>query len=783
MNNLLNFKSFFRFLERNKLYSFINVFGLSVSLMFVILIAVYTAQELSVDRFHAKGDRIYLMSGVKSQDNSRGFHTAYRLADRLAERYPEVEKVCPMTSTFRDVPATVDRVKYSVDMLFADTTFFDIFSFPLVAGSPSQALAGKFDAVVSESFARRAFPGGNPLGQRIELYDSLVVTVAGVMKDIRNSAIPASDIVVRMDNVGRYNPGMDSQSYTNAGSAVIYVLAREGADLRAREPDVAALFKEIFWIFQRGFFDAVEFVPLRDVYFSGIDGGELVNGGDRTFVLVLLSAGLLILIFAVINYINLTVAQTGFRAKEMATRRLLGSSRGELFARLMLESALLCFLSFAAGLLLAFACEPYAAGLLERRLDIAAAVSPLSVLAAAAVIAAIGIVSGLMPATIISRAKAVDVMKGSLRTKTKMVFSKVFIIFQNAFTIALVAAALTMVLQTRHLIHAPLGYRTENIIHIDLNLGEYSPQLFSTLRSELEAQASVRRTSYCMGTPFNRGNNLTIVHEERNISTQWLIGDENYFDMLGFRIIRDNGLATGEGFYINEYALQEFGAPADVASIRIDGREYAIAGVVRDFRLSTVTAREQPVFLQMRRFGERFNPWNMLVEVQGNAAAAYADVQRTYERVTGMEFPGQFIDRQVADAYASQQRLARLVSFFGVIAVLVSLLGLLAMSTYFIQQRAREIAVRKVFGSSNPEVLRRLVTTFLNYVFIAFVIAVPAVWYIMHRWLADYSYRIALSPLIFVAAGLFCLLISFATVFGQSYLAANRNPVKSLKAE
>jgi putative ABC transport system permease protein len=782
MSQLFNFKSFFKFLEKNKAYTFIDVFGLSVSLMFVILIAIYTTQELSTDSFQKKADRIYLLANTNTETGNKGFYTAYRLADVIAERYPEIEKVCPMTSQFREVPVTINDVKFIADPLFADTTFFDIFSFPLVSGTASQVLAGKYNAVISESFARKAFAGVDPVGQRISMTDSLVVTVSGVMKDIKNSNIMTSDIVVRMDNVGYFNPNMDdSRDFSNAGSAVIYILAKEGADLHAKAGDMSAHFKEVFWLYMRGIFDRVDFVPLPEVYFSGIEQAGLVNSGDRTFVLVLLSVGILILLFAVINYINLTVAQTGFRAKEMATRRLLGSSRGELFARLILESTLLSFISFAVGLFLAFAFKDYAAYLLEKPLDVEGFISPVSIAVSLLLIAVLGVLSGLLPATVISNAKPIDVMKGSFRSKNKMVFSKVFITFQNGITIALIAASLTMILQVRHLTNAPLGYRTDNIIDINMD-GIEDRQTMQTLANELKSLAAVRQISFCQATPFSKGSNQTVLYEGRNISTEHLSGDENYFDILGIEIVRDNGLEPGKGYYFNQYAFKEFQLPEDVPSILIHEQEYLVAGVVRDFQLSDITAKQQAVLMRERKF-DSFSPWTILVEVQGDAATAYRELEAVYERVTHQEFNGQFIDRQVEERFAAQTRLSTIISLFCGVAILISFLGLLAMSTYFIRQRSREIAVRKVFGSENSEVLRRLVFSFLSYVVVAFVVATPVVWYVMRQWLADYDYRITLSPLIFIAAGLFCLLISFVTVFWQSYIAANSNPVNSLKAE
>jgi putative ABC transport system permease protein len=780
MNYLLNFKSFFKFLSKNKSYTFIDVFGLSVSLMFVILIAVYTTQELSTDAFQQKADRIYLLASAGDEWSAYG--TAYRLADRISERYPEIEKVCPMTSQWRKTPVTIANVKFNADLLFADTTFFEMFTFPLLQGEALQALAGKYNAVVSETFARKTFPGINPVGQRIDMGDSLIVTVSGVMKDMKNSTIPTSDIVVRMDNIGHFNSKMDDrEGFSNAGSALIFILAKEGADLHAKADDMSAFFKEIFWIFQRGILNKVSFVPLREVYFSGIEGNMLINEGDKTFVLILLSVGILILLFALINYINLTVAQTGFRAKEMATRRLLGSARSELFIRLILESTLLCLISFAIGLFLAFTFESYAGNLLEKPLDIVGFISPVTVSASLLLILALGVASGLLPAILISKVKPVDVMKGSFRTKNKMIFSKVFITFQNGITIAMIAASLIMTLQVNHLVKAPLGYRTENIIDIPVaDLG--SKETMQTLTNELNTLAAVSLTSFSAGTPFSRGNNWTMEYEGRNISLQMLSGDEHFFDMMGFQIIRDNGLEPGKGAYYNQYAFTDFQLADNAPSLMLGNQEDPIAGIVKDFQLRNITYQQQPVRIKIWKF-EEFYPWDLLVAVQGNPAVAMQQVKDIYERITRLEFDGQFIDSQVAETYATQTRMSKIVAIFCGIAILISFLGLLAMSTYFIQQRSREIAVRKVFGSNNPEILRKLVFTFLSYVLIAFVIATPVIWYVMKQWLDDYSYRITLSPILFIASGLFCLLISFITVFWQSYQAANANPAISIKGE
>lgn len=774
MNNLLNLKSFIKFLSQNKAYTAIDIFGLSVSLMFVLLIGVYTMQELSTDRFQKKADRLYVLG---SED---AFGMAYRLGDRIRERYPEIEKVCPTTGGGEILPAVIQDKKYSSHVLFADSTFFDIFSFPLINGDPRQVLAARNYAVISKSYANAVFGKSDPIGQTIQLNDSVSLTVNGVMEDIRNSVIPYADILVRIDNIRYFNASIDN-GYNNGGGTVIFVLAKEGADLQAKADDMAAFFKEFFWMYQRGIREKVTFTPLRDAYFSGIDTYGMIREGDKTFVLILMSIGILILLFAVINYINLTVAQTGFRAKEMATRRLLGAGRKELFLRLILESTLLTFVSFCLGLFLAFLCVPFANTLLKAEIDLPGSITPVNIAVVLILILTIGVIAGLLPATVISAAKPIEVVRGSFRRSTKMTFSKLFITFQNVITIVLIAVSITMIWQIQHLIKAPLGYNTENILDIPSYVLENREQA-ATLANELSRLPSVKRIGLGQGTPFNRGNNNTVTYQGKNVSFQILKGDQNYFDMLGFEILRNNNLAGEKGAFINQTTLRELEVDEDIPSFLLDGwsNPIQVAGILKDFQLSTITAKIPPLLVYVNKT-EDIYPWNILVEVQGDPFQARKEIKKVFEKITRLDFDGKFIDQQVEEAYAEQQRTSKIISIFAGIAILISLLGLIAMSTYFIQQRSSEIAIRKVFGSSNREVLVKLVMTFLNYVFFAFVLAVPIIWYTMSKWLSDYSYRIELSPLIFIAAGLFCLLISFAAVFVQSYKAANANPVKSVK--
>ncbi|WP_162491149.1 ABC transporter permease, partial [Candidatus Symbiothrix dinenymphae] len=243
MNNLFNLSTFFKFLGKNKTYTFIDLFGLAVSLMFVILIAVYTVQELSTDKFHEKGDRIYVLGNQKDLEN------AYRIADRIQERYPEIEKVCPVIPFFSNSTVSIADAKLNVQLLFADAGFFNFFRFKLYEANSDQVMSAKNYAVISRTFARKAFGNTDPIGQMIAVNDSMTVTVNGIMDDIKNSTIPYCDIVLRIDNIKYFNSSMDSEYFENAGNAYIFLMEKEGANIQAKAGDMLAWFKEIYWIY------------------------------------------------------------------------------------------------------------------------------------------------------------------------------------------------------------------------------------------------------------------------------------------------------------------------------------------------------------------------------------------------------------------------------------------------------------------------------------------------------------------------------------------------------
>jgi len=782
MRNFFNLKAFLKFLSRHKAYTSIEIFGLSVSFMFVILIATYIVQELSMDKKQTKTDNIYVLG------SENGFGSAYKIADRLLERYPEIEQTCVIAHSKImgeiTVPIASSNQQIKASVLWADSTLQNFFDFELIAGNPNEFLTDKNYVVISESFAKKVFPQEDPIGQSIKDTQNNNLIITGVIKDIKNSVLPYADILSRIENADYPGWSMFSTQFWNIGCVSIFVKAVPGVHLESKNEDLVNYFKEFYWIYTGGTWTDAFFIPFKDIYFSPIHGGGILEQGEWVFVMILIAVALIILLFAIINYINLTVAQTGFRAKEMATRRLLGSSREELFYKLISEAILLVCISLAIGLFLAFLFAPFANQLLETKLYLNEMFTFRNLAIIVLLILMIGTISGLLPALIISGTKPIEVIKGKFRQQTKMVFSRFFITFQQVITITLLAVSLTMLLQINHLIKAPLGYTTENLLHINLKDTEYNQR--ATLGNELKQLACVKRLAYSTGFPIDRGGNRTYTYKEKKISFQVFMGDQTFVDMLGLTILRDNQLADPDGYYISKLGLEEMGEDESIPSAIFTwgpGDEpISFAGVIDNFHIEGRTSDLSPLLLQIKE-PENLYITDLTLEVEGNHKAAFGQIKNTYEQITGFPFPGQFVDQRITDLFSSQIRISRIIILFTFIALLISLLGLLAMSTYFIQQRLREVAVRKVFGSTVQQILEKLTMTFINYVLIAFILSIPIIWYTMHDWLAGYSYRINLSPLIFMTAGGICLTISFLTVFWQSYQAAIINPAESMRAE
>lgn len=775
-------KGYFVFLSRNKAYTAINVFGLSLSLMFVILIGVYTYQEFSVNKQYPKANRIYAYGLIDSGERVLGGN--WHLREHFASRYPEIESSCAIASGKRNfLMQGGEHVQYLTT--FTDSTLFDMFDIPFVCGDRRQALATRQQAVVSDELARKLY--GSPqqaMGKQLSLDEKTHFRITGVVKKVENSSLDPTEVYLRFENVEMFNPSLTPKGMNNATGVQVLFLAKPGTNLLTKVRDMDAYQKEFFWIFQLKDRKLNTFLlPFSELYFSDISvsSGALRNGNLK-LVRMLAAAGLVILLFAIFNYINLTTAQSNRRAREMATRRLVGSQRSGIVARLIVESLILCLFSMLVAVLLALVVAPYAAKLLDTELHMELLLRPASMLLIVFFILVVGLLSGVVPATLISRARPIDVVRGTFTKVSRQKFSKLFITIQNAITIVLISVAFIMSAQIRHMVTAPRGFNTAGLLEVSGSTKDSVKM--QHWYSELERLPQVTAVAPCCGTPYDGGNNNTFNVRGKTISRQDLVGDEQYMKLFGLKTTGPADVTLPGKLYANRQLLAEEGLPINSKFVYdYEGKRLPIDGILADFHIRGLDSEQHPLLLWVKSRKD-FRPWSTVIGIQGDLVEGYEAVRKVYKQVfnTTLDEEHPYIDQQIEAEYEAETRIATIVRLFAFIAIVISLLGLVAMSTYFIQQRRREIALRKVFGSTGRQIRARLIRSFLVYVGVAFVVAVPVVWYFMSQWISQYSYRITWWPFV-PLAGAIVLLISFCAVAVQSYMAANENPVKNIKQE
>ena len=494
MKTIFDFRAFLNFLGRNKLYTAINIFGFSISLMFVILLVTYTRQEYAVDQFHSNKERIFRLC----DETDACF--APLIGRDLKARYPEIETYVRLFET--DEVATTGERHLKAKILLSDPDFFRMFSFRLAEGDTAQVLRSKNGALLSESFARNLFPEGDYLDKTVTIKGESV-PVTGILRPFGNSQFVTPDVMLSFEEWAPLVYGWDGvlkRGYASA-SFPLYLMLKPHADLSAKMPDMLSHLKTYYWPYKDDHARELTIIPLTEVYLSNpLYASEQIRIGSKTLINTFFSVAMLILLFAVINYINLSTAQSESRAREMAVRRLLGCSRKALFTRLIVESVLLCILSLLIALLLAGIAEPIFNRILQTHISVSNLFSASNLGIGVVAIILLGLLTGVIPASVITRARPIDVVRGSFRHKTKMVYNKILIGFQYLITIVLLGCTLTMSRQIDMMLHADLGFDTANKLY--LSIPDLNPSQSAGLKNQLLQIAGVENVALVRGVPM-----------------------------------------------------------------------------------------------------------------------------------------------------------------------------------------------------------------------------------------------------------------------------------------
>lgn len=795
-------KYFFRFLKNNPLYAVINVVGLALSLMFVILIGDYTYRQFSIDKWHRNHERIYVLG----TENGNSLLSWPDCAHSLKDRYPEVEDVCCVYMhngkiKHEDKVYEESQGDNAGNIMLADSNFFRFFDFKMIDGDRETALDSPEKCVVTESLAKALFPDGNALGQPLQIegtryvfvsddngdpYDSsLVYTVSGVIKDLDKTVFLNETAVIanfeRAPQVLGYRLRNDLMASGPLGSTLSFLMLRPGASLEDKIEDLTSYCIESIPVFNFYGNRKAAIIPLDDLMFAPQNTGAGLQTGDKSLLGILLAVVLAILLFAVTNYINLTVANTGFRAKEMATRRLLGSNGLGISLELIGESTLMVFISFIIGGALALLLEDKMAVLFKGKIDILKDINFSTVSVSLLFIVLTGIISGIMPTISLSKYKPIDVVKGSFRYHSKMVLSRIFIILQNVITMTMMAATLTILLQMSHLVKAPLGYNTENIFRVSSD----NPEV---MRNALKSQPFVQEIGSFSGTSLDgnyRSMSTRKDKDNNNLLVYLTTWDKEFIDIMGINLVKDNHL-SGDVKYINEELAGKLSLGDGESEVTWgDGKVMQVAGIFSNFHMTNILDPYQPFMITVKDTDEIEDP-NFMVKTDGSpdARKKLCDLIKEVDGTTeDLDWKLQSVDDNIKASLNEEKNTMRIVSIFTGVAVLISILGFIGMSLFFIRQRKKEIGVRRIMGSTTNEVLSLLLTKFCAPLLVSFIFAVPLSWFIMDKWLESFSYRIGLSPWIFIASGAVSLLIAVVSIFFQTLHAAHSNPADAIRAE
>lgn len=791
-------KSYFRFLRRNPYYTIINVLGLSVALMFVIMIGDYTWRQFSTDSWHRNKDRIVLMG------NSKDFFSWPDECRQMAAGYPEIEATCCIESSNGKI--TAGENTYQEDgptILLADSTFFCFFDFPFIDGTPEDALSSPEKCVITKSLANVLFPNANPIGQSLRIagtrnvfidseksYDeNILYTVSAVIEDFDRTVLPnKTRIIVNMQRSPEIlGFRMQGKIYatTGYGSFKTFMHLHDGADITPRGEEMYKKLKELCPAFSFGFPPddvRMTFTPLRELMFASQSDGQGLERSDKSLLAILLSAIIAILVFAVTNYINLTVANTGMRAKEMATRRLLGSSQNEISMKLIIESILMVMVSFTIGFMLALLFQDRLAEMFRGRISLLNDINPSTITVCLIFVIVTGLLSGIIPSMQIATFSPIDVVKGSFRYKSKMLFSRVFIMIQNLATVVMLTLSLVVMLQIDGLVNAPMGLNTKDIVILrptDIDV--------AAVRDVLKSLPCVERVGVnggsCLGTYQSTMTNLR--DKENNPHIVLLASlDKEAFDIYGLKELRNNEVEASKTFY-NEQFLRVMNLDPDATDIGFWKEPGTIDGVVADFHDGSVLEDVRAYKIEIKDAEQIFSPY-YVVKTDGSPDAARIireAVEKVVSENSGMVLGVIEPQEQISERFDEERNTLKIINMFTGIALLISIFGFIGLSLFFIRQRRKEVAVRRVLGGSIIEVIVLMLTKFCAPLLVSTVFAVPVAYMVASRWLEDFSWRISLSPWIFIATCLASLLIAVLSILCQTISAVRSNPAEAIKAE
>jgi putative ABC transport system permease protein len=798
------FKIAWRNLVKNKTFAFINIVGLSVGLTCFLLISAFVYDELQYDRYAKNADQLYRV-GIHLDAN--GGTTDFPIVDGavgqgIKNAFPEVTDFTRIMNAGTFFAQYNDKQFKEEKSAFVDSNFLNMFSIPLTVGDQRTALVEPMSIVVSQATANKYFGSEPALGKTLTI-DGDSYKITGVFDKIPDNSHFHMDMVRSMSSIRRSRP----ETWSNVSHAT-YLQLQPGADaakLETKLPQLVSKFvvPEIQQDMGVSLAEAQKSVntfrfylqPVTAIHLYSHTKFEMEANGDINYLYIFGALAIFILLLACVNFTNLSTAAASKRAREVGIRKVMGSVKAQLVAQFLAESLLMSFVATIIAIGLIYAVLPGYNQLAGKQISFSFFLSVQSLLASLAICLLVGILAGIYPSFFISAFKPIKVLKGALSGQSRRsVLRSSLVVFQFTVSTALIIATIIVYRQLDYMQNQKLGYSKEQVLVIQdsYTLGNNE----KAFKEKLQQDPRVKSATISWSVPVNGRNDGTQLfakplndkdpHNEIQVAIYRV--DYDYIPTLGMQVAAGRNFSRdyspdSAAALVNETAIKELGItgnPIGRTIVRSGRKEFTIVGVVQDFHFASARQKIAPLMMLLGN-----NNGQVIAKVAATDISAFlTDVKKDWAAFSsGTPFTYSFLDERFEALYTAEKKTGQLFSLFAIVSILIASLGLFGLVAYTTEQRTREIGIRKVLGASVQQVLILVSKDFLYLVLIAFVIAIPATWWAMTKWLEDFAYRTTVSWWIFLAAGIVALLIAVFTVSIQAIKAALANPVKSLRSE
>jgi putative ABC transport system permease protein len=808
------FKTALRNMLKYKAYSLINFIGLTAGLGLALLIITYVRSELSYDRFHENADRLYRIA-YTAPNGMKLASSPPPIAPLMADFFPEVEEAARVYRRNVSVSHPEGQEGESFEepsVLFADSALMKMFSITFVAGSNKRALVNPFTLLISEETAKKYFGNRNPLGESLTFGGEHQFKITGVVKDFPENSHLRFHMIAPYDNMFDLENDETAQRMRNnlATNFVIshsytYVLLKPGASPAGVDQNMPAFLKK-YCPLDRMVGQIFTLFPLTDIHLKSELLAEPSSTNSVTNILVFMAIGLLTLLIACINYVNLSTAQAFTRIREIGIRKILGSGRSQLMGQFLAESFLFCMVAFAMSYLVFYTALPLLNQFTNKQMLFAEAVDTKLIVTSMLLLLIVTLLAGGYPAWFITTFNSVASLKGTgSNLDGSQYLRKSLVVFQLMVACMLLSGSLMLVKQLNFIREQPLGFEKEHVITIPLasqNLNSIFKRADSTYRSRLqtfrertEAESGVQNTSASSGTPglgaIYRGTIPEGFTREDNLFIADLAVDYDFIPAYGIQLkagrmfSRDFVSDAKDAFIVNETAVKEFrwGSAQEALGKTIDreGKKGKVIGVVNDFNMAALTTPIGSVLMEIDP-----NQWNTLSVrfTNSNVPEAIEKIRKEWNGVfPEKSFEFSFLDEQLNQQYDDFQNFGKIIESFTLIAILISCLGVYGLVLFVVQRKVKEIGVRKVLGASVGGILRLIYREFMWLLILGFVLAVPVSYYFIQKWLTNFTFHTQIDVLTYVVSFIILATVVTLTISYHALRASTANPVLSLRSE